>query len=69
MGSLVLAVLISLGQVSWLEIQVCIHSPNLQSRPATLSLMQGFSGCNLEAKLYHSQESSVPALKVFQLIG
>ena len=34
-----------------------------------LSLMQGFSGCSLEPKLFHSQEASVPALKFFQLIG
>jgi len=33
------------------------------------SLMQGFSGCSLEAKLFHPQEASVPALKLFQLIG
>ena len=31
--------------------------------------MQGSSGCSLEAKLFHAQEASVPALKLFQLIA
>ena len=45
-----------------------MHSrdPNLQSRPAMSSLMQGFSGCSLEAKLFQPQEASVPDLKLFQ---
>ena len=69
MGLWVLTVLMSFGQVGWRKSRLHSRDPNLQSRPAMSSLMQGFSGCSLEAKLFHPQEASVPALKLFQLIG
>ena len=58
-----------LRQVSWLEILVVIQRPKCAEQPSNFESHASFSGCSLEAKLFHAQEGSVPALKLLQLIG
>ena len=45
--------------------QVAVWSPKSAGQASNFESHAGFLGCSLEAKLFHPQEASIPALKVF----